>query len=500
MHHAVGELLGAMQGKARFLEDLRRVTGFFKYQGLRERFQHFCLVGQHQRNRVLFNEFPATFIEWRWGSLVVCIRHLLLIQPVLVTCWDTARMVAKGTHVREQSGRDDGDFQKSDNVQEVGRVINDQRFWAYGQMLVYLADAADSLVSWCQTCPCHPTPVVRKACRIMEDVGSSDQTKRSCPFLGCRAACMANGHWKRFLQHVFNACAGDIIGLTVGMTTDARDILLTDWAKGQEVLLLGLQLRFQFFANLPHRLLGMSAIDRHEAQTAAAESLRLWEAAEDKSKQHPVSKLLLEDDQLREAIAKLAAGCPLADLPALQAIVLPWRFGSIIERPIEALHSISGKKLAHASRPSPPSVSLALRSVEIESDMLDESFLLGLADRFGFNKQPALLIGNLGLANHPTLCFRIQTYGSVRLRDVTKVFYHCDSDTGFLSHSAVVKELKGRRKAGKGKQKKAETICEGTPVVVPDGHRLLRDSAHAHFQAQDYVCLDVKVWIRGWGG
>ena len=76
--------------------------------------------------------------------------------------------------------------------------------------------------------------------------------------------------------------------------------------------------------------------------------------------------MLLGDGPFHQDIVKLAAGRPLAELPVLQRVVLPWRFGSIVERPIEALHSISGKKLAQAARPSPPSVSLALRAAELE--------------------------------------------------------------------------------------------------------------------------------------
>ena len=222
-----------------FLKEPRLVSNFFKMQGLRERFQQMCLTGQNRRHLIMFDDFPATYMEWRWNSLMICFRHILLIHPILALCWDSKLMAAKGQHAAEQCGRDD-EFQKADCVEDVGRVIHSPTFWAYTQMLVYFGHAADKFLGWCQTCPCHPVVAVRRACRLAEDVSSDRARTLSCPLLGCRVACMANGHWWRFLRGVFDTCAGDIIALTVGMPIEARDTLLTDWARGQDALLLGL--------------------------------------------------------------------------------------------------------------------------------------------------------------------------------------------------------------------------------------------------------------------
>ena len=193
MHHVVEGLLDSFQRKQEFLKELRTLCNFFKYKGLRERFQHQCLTGQNRRHSILFDDFPVVYIEWRWGSLLACLRHLLLIQPILVLCWDSERMVAKGQHASEQCGRDDDEFQKADSVEDVGRVIHSTLFWAFLQMFASLGQVTDRLTEWCQTCPCHPATSVRRVCRILEQTESSSSKMASCPFVGCRAPCMANG-------------------------------------------------------------------------------------------------------------------------------------------------------------------------------------------------------------------------------------------------------------------------------------------------------------------
>lgn len=71
VHHVVGELLLPMSYRGACFKQLSMFTGFFRHKHLRERFMTACLIGQHQRHRVLFEDFPATYIEWRWSMVKV---------------------------------------------------------------------------------------------------------------------------------------------------------------------------------------------------------------------------------------------------------------------------------------------------------------------------------------------------------------------------------------------------------------------------------------------
>ena len=55
---------------------------------------------------------------------------------------------------------------------------------------------------------------------------------------------MASDHWKHFLGRELASVAGDVVGVTIGLPAEARGIVLSDWARGQDALRLGLQVRF----------------------------------------------------------------------------------------------------------------------------------------------------------------------------------------------------------------------------------------------------------------
>ena len=251
VHHVVDELLGNMRQRKEFLEDLAAITNFFKHQRLREKFVVYCLTGSHGRHRVLFDDFPATYIEWRWRSLLACVRHLLSLQPLLVLCWDRGKMV--GPADLDSRGKDDA-ASTDDRAQAVGAVVENRSFWAFCSMLALLSEGVDVFLAWAQSCSCRPSLHLRKACGIMVDAdqsSASDQLR--CPMMGCRAADMANGKWRDHLEFILKRREADVVALTAGLGAMERATLMQDWSSGRETLTLGLQLRLEFYDNLPHR-------------------------------------------------------------------------------------------------------------------------------------------------------------------------------------------------------------------------------------------------------
>jgi hypothetical protein len=177
-------------------------------------------------------------------------------------------------------------------------------------------------------------------------VGCEDFTK------GCRAPDMANGLWTEHLRRILGGQESVVLGLTVGLSPSDRALLLYDWGRAKDSLTLGLKLRFNFFACLPHRLLGLAAHSEHEAQVAAAECLRMWDSegisgTRRVSGQHPLAaRLLAEGAPLRIMVEKVSQGAAVASLSELAHVVLPWRFLSVLERSIEAKHSMAKKRSA----------------------------------------------------------------------------------------------------------------------------------------------------------
>ena len=159
---------------------------------------------------------------------------------------------------------------------------------------------------------------------------------------------------------------------------------------------MGLKLRLNYFACLPHHMLGMSSVNQAAASLCAAECLLLWDGsrtgttdttdqlggdAKDQAAEqaayrsldvhsHPVAvKLLSRSGELRAMVEAVAQGAAVKDVPPLDRVVKKWRFLSVIERSIEAKHSIAKKRLSHNSVPSAASFSLSIRMLEISSAM-----------------------------------------------------------------------------------------------------------------------------------
>ncbi len=275
---------------------------------------------------------------------------------------------------------------------------------------------------------------------------------------------------------------------------------------------MGLKLRLNYFACLPHHMLGMSSVNQAAASLCAAECLLLWDGsrtgttdttdqlggdAKDQAAEqaayrsldvhsHPVAvKLLSRSGELRAMVEAVAQGAAVKDVPPLDRVVKKWRFLSVIERSIEAKHSIAKKRLSHNSVPSAASFSLSIRMLEISSAMQAAGhgvpFLTQLSEDFAECKQPLLLVNRFGLASHPFLCQRLETHQNIRSKDIAAALYHEDIETTFLSHRKAAKEMKKRRVAhakGLSKARASMATSSGAPTgefrlvphVPPDRH------------------------------
>ncbi len=161
---------------------------------------------------------------------------------------------------------------------------------------------------------------------------------------------MANGRWKDYLRNILHGQESGVLSLSVGLVPSDRAILIFDWGLAKDTLTLGLKLRFNFFSDLPHHLLGMASHNAHDAQAAAAECIKLWDSQRIAGAliagQHPLAVKLLATRPLRTMVERVSKGEAITLMPELSDIVLPWRFFSIMERSIESKHSIGKKRLA----------------------------------------------------------------------------------------------------------------------------------------------------------
>jgi hypothetical protein len=183
--------LSALTNRHTFIKQLRVVIGFSRHQELRERFANECLVGPRKGFRTLFESFPARFIEWRWGSLLDCLKHISPLHAALLLCWDSNVMTSRSKKDTDEArGRGDASsaFEEDDAADEVGKVIGDSCFWSYLHLIFSLAEGVDRLTNWLQSCSCHRSRIVRRACNLLEQVDTSGSVVQdSCPMQGCES-------------------------------------------------------------------------------------------------------------------------------------------------------------------------------------------------------------------------------------------------------------------------------------------------------------------------
>ena len=138
LHNAEGNMLSAMPGSVRFLKQLRTITDFFKHAQLREYFKDICLTGGNSRYKNMFDTWPAVFIDWRWGSLIACLRFMDgALAAVLRITWDSKLMSKKIVSEKAKNvaaGRDGSiDWSEIDNPTTNAAVISDSHWTNMGR-------------------------------------------------------------------------------------------------------------------------------------------------------------------------------------------------------------------------------------------------------------------------------------------------------------------------------------------------------------------------------
>lgn len=109
IHNATHDVLTSMKGHASWQDQHKLLTQFLGAKWNRERFVAKCLVTPAAKERAyLFDTFDGEWIEWRFGSLLASIDHLLGLELTLRTYWHVDRFrqdVARGHGDEEAASR-----------------------------------------------------------------------------------------------------------------------------------------------------------------------------------------------------------------------------------------------------------------------------------------------------------------------------------------------------------------------------------------------------------
>jgi hypothetical protein len=182
-------MVSSLSCKHMILKQVRTIVNFFRHRSLRERFSNECLQGPYRGFRNLFEDFSARYIEWRWGSLLGCLQKLATLHAPLTLCWDSKAMKGASLNASSEGSRaglTEPEFSADDDADAVGNVVYNSLFWSYIHMFLALASGVDRMLNWLQSCSCHRSRHVRKACNLIDNLDASSRLQESCPLQGLR--------------------------------------------------------------------------------------------------------------------------------------------------------------------------------------------------------------------------------------------------------------------------------------------------------------------------
>ena len=93
--------------------------------------------------------WPSSYIEWRWGSLLEVLEHLVYLRAPLMLLWDSKKLVrgldlpeakaaAEAEREKQPHGRGETSAQygQPSAPKEAGAIIHNPLFWSYVDLLL----------------------------------------------------------------------------------------------------------------------------------------------------------------------------------------------------------------------------------------------------------------------------------------------------------------------------------------------------------------------------
>ena len=310
------------------------------------------------------------------------------------------------------------------------------------------------LADWSEGCPCHQDCMFErsraKRQRLLCFAYSFDVS--SCWMKGKRLA---------------ELCAGELVAVLQRLCEQSFGLLMTQvetfmppesWAKVQEYveiaksfLIAICTVKFDWTRRHPWRLAVMAHFDEDLARRLTKAMVEEFDAepvAAQRAHHLKTRFFLQKDGPLRSLVDRFIGGDALSTLPCLEFHVATLLFVNIVERFIEASHSIVQR--SSATNTSGAIVSLARRLPQLEDRIhRNPSFLVSLLEMFEIARRVAKLPTELGVADHPVfhVCSAHQMPSGDVVKHLRKIMYRADVEGQYLDVTDAAKHHKyhGRR-------------------------------------------------------
>lgn len=339
VHNMVNEVDRALSGWSDWLPGFKALATLLSKDALRARMVSHCFKGtRYDSMAPLFKHGVPSAIEWRWGSVVGCLKKMLPLANALRVAWDPQKFSAGGGE--SQGPRPDVGSDTLD-LQLITQTIRSARWWAYSHMVLSLHTMADSFRAWAESCPCHdwlqPVATVQpdvpgqRRCDVFEDDADELMACRIalklpkaeaplCPMHGKRAVELASGVVFEMVSDWGQSAMANVWQMCGGLNEQQVDELVADFELGRSHICQYVEHKLSFWTKLPWKLAALGDWSADRARKAGQEILQLFDdAPPSQDLHHRVTwEWLNEHSPIRAELVKFIAGANLKDLPILR--------------------------------------------------------------------------------------------------------------------------------------------------------------------------------------
>ena len=496
------EILESWEGCVK--EAVNAILKFLNKSYCREAFVSVCLLGKGDSASQwihLFASFSSKVVEWRWGSLLVALSHMVPLQAPLVRYWNHNAMFKDFGHSK-QKGQEEG----GDDIPSVTEAIKSPFVWAYAAMVLLLGEVVVSMTALAESCVCHSSPdlnMFEKGAKSKDyfrrKAKQFDSGEEICPNSGKQAPAFAAGRAIEYLEHLLNLCEGKVLEHASLLDASEQSKLLRDFSKGRSHLIMFISARLRFWQQLPYILCGLAHHDRKAALETGKRALALFQACSEGTRHHRVTWLFLESGSLmRHALVEFLAGRSLEDSPWEFQLAVA-RLGQVFtaERLMEAQHKTMGQAARHACRTSEAYAAICLRGRELlrRIDRNPDVFI-ELEGHCYSVRTPRKVMEALDLSLHPGIEEELTKKAKLRHQAVCKVVYHSDlvrCHRSMKGLADLMLQRSGCHYQGQGDADAQITLSEiKEEPQQPDAHCDLPDDSVEQSDAQIYQMLVYK--------
>ena len=206
-HNAEHDASSHMSQWEWFWQRLKTLQVFLAHRGRREAFVESCLLNGPCASRAVdFKNSVGSLYESRWSEVGKCCAKIVPLLPILRMAWDAKKYRQRLTATTASEA--------SFNPDDVTRIVNDNLFFAYMNMVVLLDSAFASLGSWAEGCPCHEDLLLgetnSRQRKIMRTEFPSQPLWATCPTRGKRLPELAVGEWRVHLDGLMSRNFADL--------------------------------------------------------------------------------------------------------------------------------------------------------------------------------------------------------------------------------------------------------------------------------------------------